>query len=155
MSGGFNIFAAANKAHELICPMRRGICLIFMAGGLWFLFKLAGYSRDRQGIFLLGRGWGGILAGYLNYWRHNLPNYQLSVFVQLIQILSEYMHPIVSGKYLSNKNVENGFLKSIRDENKMLDSPSPGWDIIWLHECARSLGRWLPSRPNSIFSLWV
>jgi hypothetical protein len=50
---------------------------------------------------------------------------QLSIFVQLIQILFEYMHPIVSGKCLSNKNVKNGLLKSIKGEFKMLDSPLP------------------------------
>jgi hypothetical protein len=54
-----------------------------------------------------------------------LPEVQLSVFVQLIQILSEYMHPIVSGKWLSNKNVKNGHLKSIKGEFKMSEFPLP------------------------------
>jgi len=47
-----------------------------------------------------------------------LPEVQLSVFVQLIQILYGYIHPIVSGKCLSNKNVKNG-------QFKMSDSPLP------------------------------
>jgi hypothetical protein len=34
---------------------------------------------------------------------YTLPEVQLSVFVKLIQILFEYMHPIVSGKCLSKK----------------------------------------------------
>lgn len=56
---------------------------------------------------------------------YRLPEVQLSVFVQLIQILYGYMHPIVSGKCLSNKNVKNGLLKSIKNEFKMSDSPLP------------------------------
>jgi hypothetical protein len=49
-------------------------------GGVSFLLKPAGYLRDRRGIFLNGRGLGWILAGYLNYWRPNLPIAQLYYF---------------------------------------------------------------------------
>jgi len=31
-----------------------------------------------------------------------LPNYQLSIFCQILQILFGYMHPIVSGNLVSN-----------------------------------------------------
>ena len=55
-------------------------------------------------------------------------NYQF--FVRLIQILSEYMHPLVSGKCLSNKNVKNGHLKSIKGRIQNVGVPPPGWDII-------------------------
>ena len=58
MSDGFNILAVANKGHDFICTMRRGI-----------LFNLQG----KLGIFLFGRGLSGILAGYFNCWRPNLP----------------------------------------------------------------------------------
>jgi hypothetical protein len=42
-----------------------------------------------------------------------------------MQILFEYMHPIVSGKCLSNKNAKNGHLKSKKGEFIMSDSPLP------------------------------
>ena len=63
MSDGFSILAVANKAHDFIGSTRRGMLLL----------KLTGYLRDRQGILKMGRGLSGILAGYLNYWRPNLP----------------------------------------------------------------------------------
>jgi hypothetical protein len=46
-------------------------------GWVCFLLKPAGYLRDKRGIFKMGRGLGGILAGYVNCWRPNLPLSQL------------------------------------------------------------------------------
>ena len=59
-------------------------------GGVWFLIKPAGYSRDQRGIFLNGRGICGILAGYLNYWRPNLPQYVIRWLSKCIMICFEY-----------------------------------------------------------------
>jgi len=51
-------------AYKLLQIKR--IILFARRGGVCFLLKLAGYLRDRQGIFKMGQGLGGILAGYLN-----------------------------------------------------------------------------------------
>jgi len=59
-----------------------------------------------------------------------LPEVQLSVFVQLIQIVYKYMHPIVPGKCLSNKNVKNGHLKPIKGSIQNVGFTPPGWDMI-------------------------
>ncbi len=43
------------------------------------------------------------------------------------------MHPAVSGKFVSNRNVKNGQLKSIKGESKMSDSPPPvGIEFVYL-----------------------
>ena len=52
-----------------------------------------------------------------------LPEIQLSIFVQLIQILFEYMHPTVLANFLSNRNVKNGHLKSVRVNSKFRIHP--------------------------------
>ena len=59
-------------------------------GGVSFLLKPAGYLRDRRGIFLNGRGLGWILAGYLNYWRPNLPIYLIRRLSNSVKIYFEY-----------------------------------------------------------------
>ena len=51
----------------------------------------------------------------------NLPNYQLLISSQILQIFFEYMHPIVSWEILSNKNVKNGYFKSIESEFNVSD----------------------------------
>ena len=75
MSDGFNILAVAYKAHDFMHNAAGYLFQICRVGGIWFLLKPAGYWRDRQGNFKMGRGLGGILAGYLNYWRRSLPIY--------------------------------------------------------------------------------
>ena len=53
------------KFHALyMAPEWRGMVFI----------KTGGVLREMGGVFFkMGRGIGGILAGYLNYWRPNLP----------------------------------------------------------------------------------
>ena len=64
-----------------------------------------------------------------------LPEVQLSVFHQLLQILYGYMNPIVSGKCLSNKNAKNCHLKSINGWFQNVGFTPSGWDIIWVSQC--------------------
>ena len=64
----------------------------------------------------------------------SLSDVQLSVFVKLIQIVYGYMHPIVSGKCLPNKNVKNGQLKSIKGSIQNIGFTPPGWDMIWVSQ---------------------
>jgi len=66
MSDGFNILDVAKKAHDFFLLYAAGYLFqICRVGGGCFLLKLASYLRDRLGIFKMGRGIGGILAGYL------------------------------------------------------------------------------------------
>ena len=66
MSDGFSILAVTNKAHDFMHDAAEYLFQICPTGGVCFLLKPTGYLRDRQGIFKMGQGLGGILAGYLN-----------------------------------------------------------------------------------------
>ena len=50
-------------------------------------------------LFLIGRGIGGILAGYLNYWRPNLPKYVIRQLSNFIKIDFEYHTVFRAVKY--------------------------------------------------------
>jgi hypothetical protein len=43
---------------------------------------MAGYSRDQRGIVLKWAGYSGILAGYLKYWRPNLPKSVIATYLR-------------------------------------------------------------------------
>ena len=66
MSAGFNTLDVANKAHDFMQDAAGYLLPNCRVSGVCFLLKPAGYLRDRRGIFLMERGLGGILAGYLN-----------------------------------------------------------------------------------------
>ena len=51
---------------------------------------MAGYSRDQRGIVLKWAGYSGILAGYLKYWRPNLPFYEIGKILKFIQVSFGY-----------------------------------------------------------------
>jgi uncharacterized membrane protein len=60
MSDGFSILAVANKAHDFMHDAAGYLFPICPAGGVCFLLKPAGYVRDKQGIFKMGRDTGGV-----------------------------------------------------------------------------------------------
>ena len=63
-------------------------------GGVCFLSKQAGYSflifRGKRGMFFYWAGLGGILAGYLNCWRPNLPQYAIRWLSNCMMICNWY-----------------------------------------------------------------
>ncbi len=52
-----------------------------------------------------------------------LPEVQLSVYIQLLQIQYGYTHPIVSGDRVSNRNQKNGVLINKNGKFRLPDSP--------------------------------
>jgi len=78
-----------------------------------------------------------------------LPNYQLSIFCQILQILFEYMHPILSLNQMSNWiekkwrfETENGWI--LVAEIALL-----GWDTIWIHwpcRIRKPVSNWNPEK---------
>jgi hypothetical protein len=70
-------------------------------GGVSFLLKPAGYVRDKQGIFKMGRGLGWIFAGYFNYWGPNLPIAQTQPILQYVLYISNNSScPYIVDNYL-------------------------------------------------------
>jgi hypothetical protein len=58
--------------------------------GYGFYQNLRGTGEIGGVFFKMGRGLGGILAGYLNYWRPNLPKSLVGLFLISVKISSEY-----------------------------------------------------------------
>jgi hypothetical protein len=52
-----------------------------------------------------------------------LPESQLSVFIHFMQIDFKYMHPILSGNQVSNRNKKNGVLSTKNVKFRLPDSP--------------------------------
>ena len=80
----------------ILFARRGGVSFSSLQGRRGMVFiKTGGYLRDRQGIFKMGRGIGGILAGYLNRWRPNLPIYEnAQLFIYVLAILIKSMAPL-------------------------------------------------------------
>ena len=64
-------------------------------------------------------------------WFAFLPEVQLSIFIRLIQIVFEYMHPIVSGNYVSNRNRKKWRIDIAKGQIQVAGLTPSSWDIIW------------------------
>ena len=92
MSGGFSILAVAKKGYDLAHPTRRGLFFIKNRRGN------GGIGR----VFKNGAGYSGILAGYLNYWRPNLPKFVIRRLSNSVKIYFEYHRVFRAVKYMAD-----------------------------------------------------
>jgi len=77
----------------------------------------------------------------------SLPNYQLSFFCIILQILFGYMHPIVSGDQVSNWIHNEWRFENHNGQIVGFGIALLGWDIIWIHWTCRIMKSMVKLKP--------